>query len=239
MHRLESRRRLLRLSAGGIAAAAALPLLAACGGAGSGSKEVLAVEDLMREHGVLRRALLVYAEAAMRLRSGQGDVPAGMLGQTAALFRSFGEEYHERKLEEAFVFPAVEKAGGAAAALPAVLKAQHDRGRQITDYITAVTRAGRISPGNSGPLADTLDGFVRMYLHHAAVEDTVVFPAWKAAVSSHEYEELSDTFEDLEKQMFGKSGFEDAVARIGQIEQAFGLADPSRLTAPPPPAPVT
>ena len=44
-----------------------------------GSKEVEAVEDLMREHGVLRRALLVYAEAATRLESGHGEVPLSAL----------------------------------------------------------------------------------------------------------------------------------------------------------------
>jgi hypothetical protein len=33
-----------------------------------------AAEDLMREYGVLRRALLVYAEAAARLLRGRSDV---------------------------------------------------------------------------------------------------------------------------------------------------------------------
>ena len=37
-------------------------------------KEVGAVEDLMREHGVLRRAILVYREAAVKLRA----KPAGV-----------------------------------------------------------------------------------------------------------------------------------------------------------------
>lgn len=50
-----------------------------------------------------------------------------------------------------------------------------------------------------------------------------------------QYEELSDQFEELEHRMFGKDGFDDTVERIAKIEQAFGLADLSRLTAPPPP----
>jgi len=28
------------------------------------------------------------------------------------LFRSFGEDYHEKKLEEAHIFPTIKKAGG-------------------------------------------------------------------------------------------------------------------------------
>ena len=73
-------------------------------------KEVGAVEDLMREHGVIRRALLVYRESAAALRSNPSNVDPQVLLKTAKLFRTFGEDYHERKLEEAYIFPAVRKA---------------------------------------------------------------------------------------------------------------------------------
>jgi hemerythrin-like domain-containing protein len=230
------RRRILQLSATALVAAAAAPMLTACGKEVD-AKEVLAVEDMMREHGLLRRALLVYAEAASRLRAGQGEVPADQLAKTADIFRKFGEEYHERLLEEAHVFPAVEKSGSAVAGIPAVLKAQHDRGREITDYITAVTRTGKISPADTAPLALTMETFVRMYQHHAAIEDTLIFPAWKKTMSSKEYDHMSDQFEDLETKMFGKDGFESYIAQIGVVEQAFGIADLSQLTPPSPPKP--
>jgi hemerythrin-like domain-containing protein len=199
------------------------------------TKEVQANEDLMREHGVLRRALLVYAEAARRFERGESAVPADALAQAATLFRTFGEDYHERKLEETYVFPPVTRAKGPAAAIPDVLRAQHERGRIITDYVLAVTRGASVSSANAKPLGATLESFVRMYAHHAAIEDTVVFPAWKAVVPEQEYEELSERFEEIEEQMFGHDGFEDAVKRIGAIEQAFELADLAKLTAPLPP----
>ena len=201
-------------------------------------EEVEALEDLMREHGVLRRALLVYAEAATRLARGQGgDVPTDALKDTAALFRSFGEDYHERSLEEKHVFPALLKAGGRKATLASVLQQQHDRGREITDYISTVASRGRLVSGNGKVLGDVLTSFVRMYEHHAAIEDTVIFPAWKTAIPKAQYEELSEEFEELEHRMFGKDGFDDAVGRIAKIEQAFRLADLSKRTAPPPPKP--
>lgn len=198
-------------------------------------QEVEAAEDLMREHGVLRRALLVYAEAAARLTAGKGEIPIGALHDAADLFRTFGEEYHERSLEEQHVFPTLIKAGGPNAALANVLQHQHERGREFTDYISAITGRGRVSPANAEPFRGALTVFVRMYEHHAAIEDTIVFPAWKAAISPAQYRELSEQFEELEQKMFGKDGFDDAVERIARIEQAFGLADLARLTAPPPP----
>src|SRR5437764_5771576 len=83
--------------------------------------QVTATEDLMREHGVLRRALLVYAETVPKLRSDPSSIAPDALQKTAKLFRAFGEDYHEKKLEETYIFPAIVKAVGAAAWLAVIL----------------------------------------------------------------------------------------------------------------------
>ena len=196
--------------------------------------EVTATEDLMREHGVLRRCLLVYEESVTRLRGNAATVPPDALQKTATLFRTFGEEYHEKKLEETHIFPAVQKAGGLAAAYVGVLNAQHQRGREITDYIISVTNAGKLP--NAPDFARALETFARMYQHHAAVEDSIIFPAWKQTMTKNELDKISDDFEAIEQQEFGKDGFEDAVKRIADIEASLGLADLGQFTAPPPPA---
>lgn len=199
-------------------------------------KEVEAAEDLMREHGVLRRLLLAYSAAAARLRNGKAsEVPPQALAKAASLFRTFGEDYHERTLEEKHVFPVLAQTKGEAARYPAILKAQHDRGRAITDYVASVARPGRIASADHQPLAAALEGFVLMYRHHAAVEDTVVFAAWKAALPEERYKQISQQFEAIEHTMFGEDGFEDAVKRVSAIEQELGLSDLAAFTAPPPP----
>ena len=76
--------------------------------------EVTATEDLMREHGVIRRALLVYYEVIPNLRQNPGSVDASAIRQAAQLFRTFGEDYHERMLEEQHIFPIIRKQGTAA-----------------------------------------------------------------------------------------------------------------------------
>jgi hemerythrin-like domain-containing protein len=195
--------------------------------------EVTATEDLMREHGVLRRALFVYSEAASRLRSNPSVVVPGAIYKTAKLFRAFGEEYHEKKLEEAYIFPAVRKAGGEAAGYPDILIAQHRRGRQITDYILAMTGGAKSGIGNAEQLALAMESLVRMYRPHATREDTVVFPAWKQTLTAKQLDEMNDKFEDIEHQQFGEDGFENAVRQIADIESELGLADLSQFTAPP------
>jgi len=199
----------------------------------SAGTEVTATEDLMREHGVLRRCLMVYDETVTKLRAGGAAVPPEALQKTATLFRTFGEEYHEKKLEEARIFPAVQKAGGLAAAYIGVLNAQHLRGREITDYILSNTNAAKIT--NAQELSRALEAFARMYHHHAAVEDTIIFPAWKQTMTKDELDKISDDFEEIEHQQFGKDGFEDAVKQVADIEATLGLADLGQFTAPPPP----
>ena len=194
--------------------------------------EVTATEDLMREHGVLRRALLVYSAAAIKLRSNPSAIAADALQKTAKLFQAFGEEYHEKKLEEAFIFPAVKKAGGEAATYPDILIVQHNRGREITDYIISVTQGAKLGPGNAEPLAKSLEAFVLMYRNHAAREDTIIFPAWKQTMTDKQLDEMNDKFEDIEHEQFG---FEDAVKQISEIENSLGLSDIAQFTAPPPP----
>ncbi len=197
--------------------------------------EVTATEDLMREHGVIRRALLVYYELVPRLRKNAAAVDPAGLRKTARLFRTFGEDYHERMLEEEHIFPLVRKSKGKAASYPDILTAQHNRGREVTDYVIGVTDAQRIASNQAEPLARTLESFVLMYENHAAREDTIVFPAWTENFTNKQLDEISDQFEDIEHKMFGKDGFEDAEKTISDIETAYGLADLTQFTPPPPP----
>lgn len=199
-------------------------VLGVAAGCDDKAKEVGAVEDLMREHGVIRRAILVYRATAARLRA--GDPPdMAALRRTTKLLREFGEDYHERELEEAHIFPKMRRAAGPAAAYVDVLLEQHRRGRAITDRLLA--------PGSApdpGELARMFDAFELMYEHHAAREDTVVFPAWKKALSGSELSEMGEKFEEIEKKRFGEDGFEKAVREIDAIEQSAGMAQLARFT---------
>ena len=197
--------------------------------------EVTAAEDLMREHGILRRALLVYQESATRLRQDPATVPPDALEKTANLFRVFGEEYHEKKLEEVFIFPIVKKSPGVAAHYVDILLAQHTRGREITDYVLSISKADQIALSSVEPLAKALESFVRMYEHHAAMEDTVVFPAWKSAIGQAELDALGEKFEAIEHEQFSGDGFETALKRMEEIETSLGLSNLEMFTAPPPP----
>src|SRR5262252_2602617 len=60
--------------------------------------DVTATEDLMREHGVLNRVLLIYEEGVRRINAG-APPSADQLSSAAGIIQKFIEAYHE-KLEE-------------------------------------------------------------------------------------------------------------------------------------------
>jgi hemerythrin-like domain-containing protein len=180
------------------------------------------LEDLMREHGLLNRVLLIYDHCADALQNKQ-NVDLKVLTDARGIIKNFVEAYHE-KLEEEHLFPRFEKAKKLTE-LVAVLRSQHQAGRQVTEAIgSALTKKDHAS------LITYLRAFSRMYRPHEAREDTVLYPAFQVLVPANEYKELGEQFEAREHQLFGKEGFEGQVTRVGQIERELGIYDLSQFT---------
>jgi hemerythrin-like domain-containing protein len=185
-------------------------------------------EDLMREHGVLNRILLIYDEAIRRIDAKQ-DLPPDPVRSGAEIIRAFIEDYHE-KLEEDYLFPRFEKAH-TLPDLTAVLRAQHEAGRRLTQRISqlATTRTLKDDAAATS-LRDVLRQFTRMYRPHEAREDTVLFPALRGIVSTQEFDALGEEFEKKEHALFGDDGFEKMVDRVAGLERTLGIYDLAQFT---------
>jgi hemerythrin-like domain-containing protein len=197
---------------------------------GSGEEEegVAPPEDLMREHGVLNRILLIYEESGRRLEATR-PFPVEVLASSADIVRRFIEQYHE-KLEEDFLFPRFEKAN-VLVDLVATLRRQHQAGRGLTDGIVRLATADALQREDSRrELVAMLAKFVRMYRPHEAREDTVLFPAFRRVVTPKEFAALGEQFEDKEHELFGKEGFEGIVEKVGGLEKQLGTFDLDAFT---------
>ena len=185
-------------------------------------------EDLMREHGVLKRVLLIYREGIRRLQASE-QLPADALNAGAAIIRSFIEDYHEQ-LEEQHVFPRLEQAGKLTG-VTSVLRTQHVRGRVLTDRVVAATGAGMaLDQAKREALMQDMSAFIRMYEPHEAREDTVVFPTLRQVVPAKEFRDMAVVFEDEEHRRFGPAGFEGVVDKVADIEKSLGIYDLSQFT---------
>lgn len=192
--------------------------------------EVTPNEDLMREHGLLRRILLIYDESVIRLTQhskGKPDFDPAVVTQCADIVRKFVEDYHE-KLEQEQVFPRLQT--GPMSQLVATLLDQHRLGRILTDKIKQSASTALRNKDDATTLAHAIYNFQHMYRPHAAWEDTVLFPAFKATLSPHEYDALGEDFENIETQKLGEEGFEHVLAQVAQIEKKLGIGDPSHYT---------
>lgn len=187
-----------------------------------GEEEVSTNEDLMREHGVLNRVLLIYDESMRRIQAKDKFDPS-VITKSAELIKRFIEDYHE-KLEENHLFPRFEKAGKLVD-LVKTLRAQHAAGRGVTDRILASAKANDLQAASAAMAA-----FVRMYRPHEAREDTVLFPALHDIVSKHEYDAMGEQFESIERKTFGGEGFEMAVDQVTALEKQLGIYDLSQFT---------
>jgi hemerythrin-like domain-containing protein len=215
-----TRRRMLGALA---AAGAGLVTTAAWPAESPGAPQITACEELMRQHAMLQRVLLIY-EA---LRRGEFAMPgaAEMLGATAGLVHTYVEDYHE-KLEEDYVFTRLLTAGQQAALIRTLLD-QHMAGRRLTAQLREAATRGLGDPERLGLLVVE---FMRMYRPHGVWEDTVVFPQFQALLSPAEYADLGGKFQEIQRQTFGRDGFAQVLGQVEDLEQRLGINDLASFT---------
>jgi hemerythrin-like domain-containing protein len=225
-----SRRQLL--VAGGVgllAGGAATEVANLMTGSGSAAAAIPPGESLMNEHGVLKRVLLVYNAA---LAHDDPDVAAPAIHAGAEVVHDFIETFHEA-VEEGFVFPALRSAGQLVSTVD-TLQLQHGRGRLITEFLLswATPDVMAQASGRQG-LADAIDAFDRMYQPHEAREDTVVFPAYRALLTSSDSDHVGQVITGLQAKEFGGEGFAGVVERVAAIERSLGILDLEQFTPAP------
>ena len=195
------------------------------------AEDIPPTEDLMREHGVLRRILLVYDAAARRL-AGEDAIAIGAVAAAANVVRRFVEGYHE-KLEEQFLLPTLEKAGKLTD-LTKVIRVQHAAGRKLTEAILKATKPGKSATPEQRRVAVTaMQSFARMYAAHAAWEDTEVFPVYRGLFTEAQLDELGEKFEEQEHKLLGGAGFEGSLKEVGDIEKTLSVHDLAAYTPSP------
>src|SRR5438876_818996 len=161
--------------------------------------EITAIEDLMREHGLLNRILLIYEEIVRRLNNNE-KIKKEIINKTALIIRKFVEEYHE-KTEENYVFPILLKKNIETLLIQELIK-QHNLGRQMTNNIIQLTN-NDIKDLDKKELIININNYVKMYRYHETREDTIIFQDFRKSLTKKKYEELGEKFEEEEKKVIG------------------------------------
>ena len=194
-------------------------------------------ENLMRQHGILKRVLLMYDEVSRRIDAKQ-DFPTQTAIDSVEIIRRFIEDFHE-KLEEEYIFPLFRKYyrrddvlrlyAQKLVDLVDILNDQHPAGRRLTDRIVSTLKSFRTSDDRQ-KLAQNLRAFIRMYAPHMAREDTVLYPALHVIVTRQEYDALGEQFDEIEHKTFGTDGFDVYLDQVTAFEKYLGIYDLVQFT---------
>jgi hemerythrin-like domain-containing protein len=195
---------------------------------GSKAWKVSPTEDLMREHGILRRIMLIYDGIGKRLKQGE-EFPLQALAEANNIMRRFIQDYHEKN-EQLQIFNRFSNAGKLVE-LVATLYQQHLAGRNLIDKVRILSTEENLKdPAERVKIAEFLNTFNQMGRRHAAWEDTVLFPAFRSIISSQDFTEVGETFEREEEKLFGLNGYEKVVRQVADIEKKLGIYDLKEFT---------
>lgn len=182
--------------------------------------EVPLTEDLMREHGILNRILLIYETAIEKIHN-HHDFSLDTLKIAIDIIQFFIEGHHER-MEEDYIFPLFEK-HKKHLDLITTLKSQHIKGREITAHLETIISSQSDTHTNRLKIKKLLEEFIEMYRPHEAREDTEIFPLVRSFLNEKEFEKLGETFEEFEHQLLGEHGLEKILNKIKSIEKDLGI----------------
>ena len=184
-------------------------------------------EDLMREHGILNRVLLIYENIVYKIHH-NANFTIDSLEKAVDIIQFFIEGHHER-MEEDYIFPLFEK-HKQQIDLITTLKEQHIKGRQISVHLKKIIATQELNNKNRFLIQHYLTEFITMYRPHEAHEDTQIFPQVRSFMTEKEFEELGNLFEDFEQQLFGQHGFKKMIKILDGIEEELGIADLHQFT---------
>lgn len=186
------------------------------------------IEDLMEEHSILRRALLIYEECIRRMNIGEDFDPDLLIEATNVIKVII--IYHHALLEHEYIFPRFKEADKYAE-MADILTEQHGAADGQEKIILEHANEDSINnPETKEILINALKKSIRVFRPHIDREDTEMFPEFKTVVTAHEYYELGKKFKEIEYQKWGENGHRQMVDKIIHVEKALGINDLDSFT---------
>lgn len=182
-------------------------------------------EDLMQEHGLLDRILLIYEKILSQIETG-GEYELEVLSKATQMVKDFVQNFHE-EIEENYVFSLLQKENKLVDEVR-VLFDQHHAGKKVVEEIWE--NKDKSDSESRERIADSIRRFLHMYRPHKSREDTLVFPTFKLMLSPNEFNALGERIEKLENQRFGQEAFERFVNEAADMERKLGINSLAEFT---------
>jgi hemerythrin-like domain-containing protein len=172
-------------------------------------------EVLMEEHRVIERVLIALERAASRLSRGE-DVYLRFFSGTSALINGFADSYHYKKEEKVLFAALIENGFPKETGLIAVLIAEHEEGRRLSDRLRLVTerfQGGDVKVRDQVVLSAL--GYVSLLRRHMEKEDKLLFPLVEKVIPVDRQDQIIEAFNRFEQEENGPE----------LHEKYYGMAD--------------
>lgn len=186
------------------------------------------IEDLMEEHSILRRALLIYEECIRRMDHNE-DFNPELLAETTNVIKVI-IIFHHALLEHEYIFPRFRESG-TYVEMCDILTDQHGKVGEQEDIILKYANRDSINnPEEKELLIRALKKSIRVFRPHIDREDTEMFPEFKNVVTPYEFYELGKKFKEIENQKWGPNGHRQMVDKLIHVEIALGINELDSFT---------
>ena len=172
-------------------------------------------EDLMNEHGLLNRILIIFDNYLILSNSKKSD-KVKYIADAIKIIKEFIEDFHE-KMEEKYIFPCFNNTKFED--VTKILIQQHIDSRTITSNILELCSLNKIKE-----LDNEIKLFIKMYRTHSAREDTLIFRKLRKFITEEEMIKISKIMDEKEDEIFGEKAYDGILQKIIIIEQEFGLS---------------
>jgi hemerythrin-like domain-containing protein len=179
--------------------------------------------NLMMEHGLAERVMLIYERVIKDWKSGE-EADLSLVNRTAKIAKTCLSGCHERN-EERCLFPLFREEGYLTE-LVDTLERQHDAGREVTDKIIDLSSPGRIRDETHMNILMTLcRSYIFMYRPHMSRENTELFPRLSGIASRDAIGEIMNKMDVATRDVLGDQGFAGPLRDLAELEQSLDIHD--------------
>ena len=158
-------------------------------------------DDLMNEHRVIERMLVVMSKAADRIEKNEKVDPSVFVG-AADFLKNFADKCHHGKEENLLFKKMVERGLPSESGPIAVMLHEHEDGRAHVRTIAELSKK-RSDGYVAKELVEHVRGYVELLGQHIQKEDTILYPIADQVLTHADQKELEAGFEEVEEKVMG------------------------------------
>lgn len=183
------------------------------------------IQDLMYEHSILVRILLIFEELIKKDIIFLENHNFRYINLLTKIIKIYIENHHE-KMEEKYIFPQIRFNKK----IVTNLIIQHRLSNIITNKLILLTLNKHIYLKNINKIIELLKLYITLYRKHENIENTEIFPEFLKNISKEKYKKYGEEMEKHEKKILKNLKVKHFIKFIEYVEKQLNISNISLFT---------